>query len=131
MKHYKPCKRIQYYQSRYIKQFYTYIYKIYYICREFYFEKAYCQYRQNNTAQALVTIDEVEEPDFRLKELKAQVLYRLEKFNDALDIYHDIIKNSHDDYADERETNLCASIAQLSNEEPVNKTIFLIYNYIY
>lgn len=88
------------------------------LSKEFYFEKAYCQYRQNNTAQALVTIDEVEEPDFRLKELKAQVLYRLEKFNDALDIYHDIIKNSHDDYADERETNLCASIAQLSNEEP-------------
>jgi len=91
------------------------------LSKDFYFEKAYCQYRQNQTQQALETLEEVEELDFRLKELKAQILYRLECFNEALEIYQEIIKNTHDDYADERETNLGAVIAQLTNTELQNE----------
>jgi len=31
------------------------------------------------------------------KELKAQILYRLEQYDDSYDVYRDILKNSSDD----------------------------------
>lgn len=31
------------------------------------------------------------------KELKAQILYRLEQFDESYDVYKDILKNSSDD----------------------------------
>lgn len=102
------------------------MFKILKFYRSFYFEKAYCQYRQNQTTQALETLEQVEELDFRLKELKAQILYRLEHFSEAHEIYHDIIKNSQDDYTDERETNLGAVLVQLSDQS-VSKCLVLVY----
>ncbi|KAJ8941871.1 hypothetical protein NQ318_001723 [Aromia moschata] len=81
------------------------------------FEKAYCYYRANKPEDALATIDQSEtEIDFRTKELKAQTLYRLEKFNEAAEIYREIIKNSNDDYEDERYTNLSAALVYLTGE---------------
>merc|ERR1712071_429426 len=52
--------------------------------------------------------------DSRLKELKAQILYRMERYSECLDLYKDLIKNTHDDYEAERETNLSAVVANLS-----------------
>ncbi|XP_070540051.1 signal recognition particle subunit SRP72-like [Ptychodera flava] len=75
------------------------------------FEKAYCQYRLNQVEQALATIKAVPNPDIKLKELLGQVLYRLEKYQDCLDVYRDVIKNTSDDYEEERQTNLSAVIA--------------------
>lgn len=49
-----------------------------------------------------------------LKELKAQVLYRLEDYDECFGLYKDIIKNSSDDYEEERTTNLSAVVANLS-----------------
>ncbi|KAK4871554.1 hypothetical protein RN001_015678 [Aquatica leii] len=89
------------------------IHKFQGLSKNLFFEKAYCQYRLNQNKEALATVEQVEELDYRLKELKAQILYRLESFNDALIMYQDIIKNTHDDYADERETNLTAVVTQL------------------
>lgn len=85
------------------------------------FEKAYCEYRLNQPEKALKTIDG---SDIRplipsLKELRAQVLYRLEQFNECFDAYKDIIKNTHDDYEDERATNLSAVAANLAIEGSV------------
>ncbi|XP_074040914.1 signal recognition particle 72 [Leptinotarsa decemlineata] len=87
------------------------------------FEKAYCYYRANKPEEALKIIEaSTQELNFRIQELKAQILYRLEKYNDATDIYQDIIKNIHDDdYEDERYTNLSAAMVHLSNEETGNK----------
>jgi len=41
-------------------------------------------------------------------------LYRLERFEECYDQYLELIKNSDDDYEDERETNLAAVVASLS-----------------
>lgn len=86
------------------------------------FEKAYCYYRANKPEEALTTIDKAgPDVDFRIKELKAQVLYRLENFQDAANIYHEIIKNTDDEYEDERYTNLSAVMVYLDPQETVSR----------
>jgi signal recognition particle subunit SRP72 len=50
------------------------------LSRNFPFEKAYCQYRLNQPEEALDTIKAAGTLDQKLKELKAQVLYRLEEY---------------------------------------------------
>ncbi|XP_047114553.1 signal recognition particle subunit SRP72 [Schistocerca piceifrons] len=82
------------------------------------FEKAYCQYRLNQTHEALKTVNSCSNLSLKLKELKAQILYRLEKYEECFDVYRDIIKNSNDDYEDEREANLSAVISNLCVEDP-------------
>lgn len=82
------------------------------------FEKAYCYYRVNKPDEALKTIEQSEiEPDLRIRELKAQVLYRLEKFKQSVEIYQDIIKNTNDEYEDERYTNLSAAMVYMDPTE--------------
>lgn len=83
------------------------------------FEKAYSEYRLNTPEKALETIDSANLPhpySDKIKELRAQVLYRLERYEDCFDAYRDIIKNSDDDYEDERTTNLGAVVANLAIE---------------
>lgn len=84
------------------------------------FEKAYTQYRLNQPAEALKTVNAAGVLEPKLKELKAQILYRLEQYNESYEIYREIIKNTSDDYEDERETNLSAVIANLAIENPVS-----------
>lgn len=86
------------------------------------FERSYCEYRLNLPEKALKTIEAANLnplPD-NLKELKAQILYRLERYEDCYDLYKDIIKNTNDDYDDERTTNLSAVLANLSIEGSVS-----------
>ncbi|KAH8381801.1 hypothetical protein KR009_000273 [Drosophila setifemur] len=80
------------------------------------FEKAYCEYRLNKQVQALKTIDDLGLQPLppNLKELRTQVLYRLERYDECLDSYRDIIKNTSDEYEDERRTNLSAVAANLA-----------------
>ncbi|CAH3021478.1 unnamed protein product [Porites evermanni] len=75
------------------------------------FEKAYSLYRLNKAQEALNILNAIDEPTQQEKELKAQVLYRLEDYRACLELYKDLIKNSQDDYGDERETNLAAVIS--------------------
>ncbi|XP_037729383.1 signal recognition particle subunit SRP72 [Drosophila subpulchrella] len=83
------------------------------------FEKAYCEYRLNKQQQALKTIDDagLQPLPPNLKELRTQVLYRLERYDDCLDSYRDIIKNTSDEYEDERRTNLSAVAANLAVDQ--------------
>lgn len=81
------------------------------------FEKAYCYYRLNNISRALEVINNSNDNSIRMKELKAQVLYRLESYEECYKVYKDVIKNTHDEYEDERETNLAAVIANLAATE--------------
>lgn len=85
------------------------------------FERAYSEYRLNTPERALKTIDSVDVKPLspKLKELRAQVLYRLERFEECFDAYRDIIKNTTDDYDDERAVNLSAVVANLSIEGSV------------
>ncbi len=50
----------------------------------------------------------------RLKELRAQVLYRLERYEECFDLYRDLIKNTSDDFELERLTNLEAVAVNLA-----------------
>nr|AEE62093.1 unknown [Dendroctonus ponderosae] len=85
------------------------------------FEKAYCYYRLNKHQEALATIEKSEsEIDYRTKELKAQISYRLEQYKDAHAIYQDIIKNTDDEYEEERLTNLYATMVYLDEDDRVD-----------
>merc|ERR1719410_1425131 len=56
-------------------------------------------------------------PQVKHNELRAQILYRLEKFEDCFSVYRDIIRSSDDDkYDTERKTNLSAVTAQLADK---------------
>ncbi|XP_054261614.1 signal recognition particle subunit SRP72 [Macrosteles quadrilineatus] len=80
---------------------------------DLYLEKAYCQYRLNQIQDAFKTVSSAPNLSYELKELKAQILYRLESYEECFDVYRDIIKNTNDDYEEERETNLSAVIANM------------------
>jgi hypothetical protein len=49
--------------------------------RELVFEKAYCQYRLNLPQEAVKTLNTAVSLSLKLKELKAQILYRLERYS--------------------------------------------------
>uniref|UniRef100_A0A8C9ADW3 Signal recognition particle subunit SRP72 n=1 Tax=Prolemur simus TaxID=1328070 RepID=A0A8C9ADW3_PROSS len=83
------------------------------------FEKAYCEYRLNRIENALKTIESANQPTGKLKELYGQVLYRLERYDECLAVYRDLVRNSQDDYDEERKTNLSAVVAAQSNWEKV------------
>ncbi|XP_053680313.1 signal recognition particle subunit SRP72 [Anopheles nili] len=83
------------------------------------FEKAYSEYRLNRAEEAFRTIqsatgggsEQWATLNPNLKELLAQILYRLERFDECFELYRGIIKNTHDDYDDERRTNMSAVAA--------------------
>uniref|UniRef100_A0A8C0ZNQ6 Signal recognition particle subunit SRP72 n=1 Tax=Castor canadensis TaxID=51338 RepID=A0A8C0ZNQ6_CASCN len=83
------------------------------------FEKAYCEYRLNRIENALKTIEGTNQQTDKLKELYGQVLYRLERYDECLAVYRDLVRNSQDDYDEERKTNLSAVVAAQSNWEKV------------
>lgn len=71
--------------------------------------------------------------NYNLKELKAQVLYRLEDYSECVKIYRDIIKNTSDEYEDEHQTNMSAALVFLDKDETVSwsttATMLLRINY--
>ncbi|XP_022250049.1 signal recognition particle subunit SRP72-like [Limulus polyphemus] len=80
------------------------------------FEKAYCLYRLNKIKEAWALLKDEKDASFKIKELTAQVLYRLEKYEKCFEAYKELVKNSEDDFEEERETNLAAVIASLSEK---------------
>ncbi|CAH2232448.1 jg19381 [Pararge aegeria aegeria] len=82
------------------------------------FEKAYSQYRLNCPKEALETVDGASELTPALKELRAQILYRLEQYQDCYNLYRDIVKNTTDDYEDERKANMSAVVSNLAALTP-------------
>uniref|UniRef100_A0A8D3BWJ8 Signal recognition particle subunit SRP72 n=1 Tax=Scophthalmus maximus TaxID=52904 RepID=A0A8D3BWJ8_SCOMX len=85
------------------------------------FEKAYCEYRLNRVESSLKTIEAAAEQTDKLKELYGQVLYRLERYSECKSVYTDLIRNSQDEYEEERKTNLAAVLAAMND-------LFLCYN---
>lgn len=104
-------------------------------CRNLIFEKAYCYYRANKCEEALKTIDvpDLTEANPHIKELQAQIFYKLERYSEAASTYQAIIKNVNDEYEDERYTNLSATMVYLDPKENVNivfpSALFLVYNF--
>lgn len=62
-------------------------------------------------------IENVPKITLQLTELKAQILYRQEKYNDCYNLYRDIIKKTNDDYEDERQANITAVMSMLNMKE--------------
>lgn len=92
-----------------------------FLFRNLHFVKAYCYYRLNRHQEALKVLDELgDDVELPLKELKAQVLYRLENYCGSADLYQDIIKNSSEEYEDEYFTNLSAALVYLDNNSAIN-----------
>ncbi|XP_074655240.1 signal recognition particle subunit SRP72-like [Tubulanus polymorphus] len=87
------------------------------------FEQAYCEYRLNRTKEALTTLRSVQNPSLKIKELLAQVLYRLEEHEECFEVYKDLIRNSSDDFEDERETNLSAVVVALQQDKEDDEVI--------
>ncbi|XP_026485848.2 signal recognition particle subunit SRP72 [Vanessa tameamea] len=88
------------------------------LAADLHFEKAYSQYRLNSSKEALETVDSATELTPALKELRAQILYRLEQYQDCYNLYRDIVKNTTDDYEDERKANMSAVVANLAALNP-------------
>jgi signal recognition particle subunit SRP72 len=78
------------------------------------FEKAYCLYRLNKVKESLQLLKSANSDEVRIQELIAQCHYRLEEYGQAYSVYLNLMKNTMDDYGDERETNLAAVMAHLS-----------------
>jgi len=96
------------------------------------FETAYCYYRLNQLRKSLDIIESVKTQQMKHKELKAQILYKLEEYDSCFNLYRNIIKNTTDDFETERKTNISAVAVQLGDESNVvtneNETYELRYN---
>eukprot|EP00088_Acartia_fossae_P008823 TRINITY_DN1423_c0_g1_i10.p1 TRINITY_DN1423_c0_g1~~TRINITY_DN1423_c0_g1_i10.p1 ORF type:complete len:657 (-),score=254.81 TRINITY_DN1423_c0_g1_i10:205-2175(-) len=85
------------------------------------FETAYCYYRLNQLQKSLKEIDSVKNPGMKHQELKAQILYKLEDYNQCFNLYRNIVKNSTDEFEVERKTNISAVITQLGDEANITR----------
>ena len=102
------------------------------------FEVAYCHYRLNDPRKALSVLEGVANPQVRImipssyhffffkihsqvkhSDLKAQVLYRLEEFEQCYGVYKDLIKSTDDNYDTERMTNLSAVTANMADKSKI------------
>jgi len=80
------------------------------------FETAYCHYRLNDPTKALAILDGIQNPQVKHHDLRAQVLYRLEQYDQCYTVYEDLIKSTDDKYDMERMTNLSAVTANLADK---------------
>ena len=78
---------------------------------KFLFEKAYCLYRTDKCVESLQYVDKMAPGDQRFWDLKAQVLYRLERFSEATSVYEACLKQAADGCGNEREANYMAALA--------------------
>lgn len=77
----------------------------------FVFESAYCLYRLGKFLSALNLFEKSSKIDSRMKLLKGQIFYRLERFDEAVDIFQSLIKTGEFS-KDELQVNLLAAKAQ-------------------
>ncbi|XP_065166008.1 signal recognition particle subunit SRP72 [Atheta coriaria] len=82
---------------------------------DMHFEKAYSLYRTNQPENALTVINSAPQ-NHRCQELRAQILYRLERYQESFNAYDEIIRSDpNDDYEEERQTNLSAVVSSLND----------------
>ncbi|EHB01206.1 Ankyrin repeat domain-containing protein 31 [Heterocephalus glaber] len=81
------------------------------------FEKEHCEYRLNRIESALKATESANQKTEKLKDLYGKVLYRLERYDECLAVYRDLMRKSQDDYDEKRKTNLSAVVAAPSNWE--------------
>ncbi|PJF17120.1 hypothetical protein PSACC_03078 [Paramicrosporidium saccamoebae] len=82
------------------------------------FERAYCQYRLGKYQAALEIVNGAEGSDPRLYTLKAQVLYRLNRFSESHQLYRTLLSAATED--DERLVVNCNAAHALDTESTVS-----------
>lgn len=80
------------------------------------FEKAYIHYRMGHNDESLEELANCDAGDVRALELKAQLFYRLDRFQEAYEIYTYLLKNHGDEHDEERKANMIAVEAQLATK---------------
>lgn len=84
------------------------------------FEKAYAFYRRKNDKAAVNVLAKLDQNEPRVMELKAQILYRMERFEEALDVSKKLIRTHTDEFDDLRRANLIAINARLGDEQELD-----------
>ncbi|EFO88676.1 hypothetical protein CRE_06408 [Caenorhabditis remanei] len=77
------------------------------------FEKAYIHYRQGELDEAVNELNTCDKDDVKAQELKAQICYKQENFQEAFEIYRYLLKNHSDDSDELRRANYLAVQARL------------------
>jgi signal recognition particle subunit SRP72 len=75
------------------------------------FEKAYCLYRLERYEESRKTLEGLPQDEERVRELSAQIAYRLEDYGKASAVYSSLVKQCSDDYDGERQANYAAALA--------------------
>ncbi|KAI6192365.1 Signal recognition particle subunit SRP72 [Aphelenchoides bicaudatus] len=76
--------------------------------------RCYILYRQNKNEEALAELNKADAEDPSVLELKAQLYYRMNRFQEAHDIYRTLCRDlDDDDFEDLRRANLLAATAKL------------------
>lgn len=97
----------------------------------FKFEEAYCNYRLGNFISALNILSKSNPLDSKSKLLLGQVFYRLERFEEAADIFQELI-DSEEFPIEELEVNLLAARSQTKAQCQFDLSGYsfdVIYNY--
>lgn len=81
------------------------------------FEKAYCLYRLEKYSESRHLLQKLPQNEQRVRELLAQVSYRLESYDETRSIYATLVKECSDDFDNEREANYVAGLALSSKPD--------------
>ena len=80
------------------------------------FEKAYCLYRLERYEESRKTLENLPRDEERVRELSAQIAYRLEDYGAASSVYSTLVEECSDDYDGERQANYAAAWALSGSE---------------
>lgn len=86
------------------------------------FKHAYYLYRCNLNGRALVEIGKADENEVRFMEIKAQLLYRMERCEEAKEIFERLLATHSDEFDDLRKANLIAVQALLDAKNSKEKS---------
>ena len=81
------------------------------------FEKAYCLYRLEKYKESRQLLSKLPQADAHVRELQAQICYRLEEYGEASKTYLGLIKETSDGFSSERAANYAAALSQSCRED--------------
>uniref|UniRef100_A0A0N5A213 Signal recognition particle subunit SRP72 n=1 Tax=Parastrongyloides trichosuri TaxID=131310 RepID=A0A0N5A213_PARTI len=87
------------------------------------FEDAYVAYRRFDNEKCLEHLNKLNQEDLHVMELKAQLFYRLGKFDEAVNVYEKLIREYSDDWEDERSANYMACVTMQRSVKKVNTKV--------
>lgn len=87
------------------------------------FEKAYCLYRLERYEESRKTLEGLPQSEERVRELSAQIAYRLEEYGKASTVYSTLVRQCSDDYDGERQANYAAAVALAEDSDKVEPQV--------